>query len=44
MNVVFIFNSEDFNGINKWGRVKISGVRGITSGVRGNKWGNGVHI
>ena len=26
------------------GRVKISGVRGITSGVRGNKWGNGVHI
>ena len=35
MNVVFIFNSEDFDELISWDRVKIIGVRGIICGVRG---------
>jgi hypothetical protein len=44
VRVVFIFNSEDFVELISGAGVKVSGVRGIISGVRGNEWGNGVHI
>ena len=39
--MVFIFNSEDSVELISGDRVKISQVRGIISGVRGSKWGQG---